>query len=80
MSSVAGCGQVDKRLLRGSAGATRYGRGCVGERSRGGPETRVGDDENERGVRQSLMLCLKELAAMAVRFECSMVDSPISQV
>jgi len=75
-----GCGQVDKRLLRGSARATRCMHGGVGGRSRGGCETRVGDDENERRVRQSLMLCLKEIATMAVRFECSMVDSPISQV
>ena len=48
-----GCGQVDKRLLRGSAGATRCGHGVVGGRSGGGLETRVGDDENERRVRQS---------------------------
>ena len=52
----------------------------VGGRSGGGLETRVGDDENERRVRQSLMLCLNEIATMAVHFECSMVDSPISQV
>ena len=48
---------MDKRLLRGSAGATRRGRGGVGGKSGGGRETRygVGDDEHERKVGQSLM-------------------------
>ena len=54
--------------MRGSAEATRCGRGGVGGRRGGGRETRVGDDENERRVRQSLMLCLKEIA----RYGCSL--------